>query len=95
MMNELRCKRISHPPVEKDGFRILADMLQPFHEKRFSANAIDRESFFCAKLCLLPEKMFFCKLHVLYQFHGAEVVAVLVPHSHVANQHGTAPFFHP
>ena len=53
-MNDLRCKRISHPPVEKDGFRILADMLQPFHEKRFSANAIDRESFFRAKLCFLP-----------------------------------------
>lgn len=58
-MNELRCKRISHPPVEKDGFRILADLLQPFHEKRFSANAIDRESFFARSYACFLRKCSF------------------------------------
>ena len=59
MMTKLRCRRISNPPAEKDGFRILADLLQPFHEKRFSANAIDRESFFARSYAFSPRKCSF------------------------------------
>ena len=58
-MNELRCKRISHPPVKKEGFRILADMLQPFHEKDSLPMPSTENLFFARSYPFAPRKCSF------------------------------------